>query len=250
MASFTLRPMAADDVDACARVAGLAFQSDRHTQLKALDPDDPYDHEQGMKGGLQYWLGSSPSGIVESTVAVSNSTSEIVGWVAWGFHRFNSAEADAKHQAEIKELTRSPSSKDDPLPEISTEYDPSKSMRQNLEGYTGQDMSNWMKKLMPPGTRCMYICSIAIHPDYQGSGIGSALIKQGTDRADKEDVSAWVHASEAGANMFGRHGFREVGNLVLDLDHWNQHNLDPPEGQGNEWGKYTFKYMQREPLRT
>ena len=247
--SFTLRPMTKSDIPACAHLAGLSFESDRHTQLKALSPTNPYNHEEGMKQGLAYWLGSSP-GSIETTVAIDNSTQEFLGWVAWGFRGFNSPEADAQLKEEIEKLSEDdasrPAEAGSENEHVENASSISASAREKLENQTGSDMTAWMKRLMPPGTKCMYICSIVVHPDHQGRGVGSALIREGTDRADKEGVFCWVHASEAGAPMFERCGFLEVGRLELDLDRWNTEAVIPPEGPDAKWGTYVFRYMRRD----
>ncbi|GAM83796.1 hypothetical protein ANO11243_017860 [Dothideomycetidae sp. 11243] len=240
--SIELRTISEADIPDCARIAGLAFENDRHTQLKARSPTDPYNHEEGMRGGLRYWLGK-PAGEHLTTLATDESTGETVGWVVWGLKGLDkpatkSGETTTESTSEAAETATAIASE--------ANNDNHKTARQKLEAYTSADMQTWMARLMPPGTRCMYICSIAVHPAWQHKGVGSALLKPGLARADEEGVFCWVHSSAAGADTFAKHGFVEVGKLDLDLDEWNLERVDPPEGEGEKWGLYTFKYMKRE----
>ncbi len=80
--------------------------------------------------------------------------------------------------------------------------------------------------------------------------MGSAFIKWGTDKADEDDVRCWVHASEAGWPAFKKAGFEVVGTLELDLDQYASEQRKFADGRPEEkWGKYAFRYMQREPRR-
>jgi GNAT superfamily N-acetyltransferase len=76
-----------------------------------------------------------------------------------------------------------------------------------LEGITNGSMNEWVKILSPEGTKHMILNAIAVHPAFQGQGVGSSLIKWGTDIVDRESIYCWVHASEAGASVFRGKGF-------------------------------------------
>ncbi|WPH02489.1 Hypothetical protein R9X50_00535400 [Acrodontium crateriforme] len=257
--SFTLRPLENADVATCAHIAGEAFKKDRHTQLKTRCPENPYDHEEGMKGAFAHWL-SRPSGTIEGTVAVDQTSGQVVGWIVWGFRGFDDdasrqgkveenpeEKVEEKTKDEVKDKVEVEKEQIEPDTAPPTESTPpvKKRTRASLEEYTSADLQTWMKRLMPPGTKCMFICSIAVHPSYEGHGIGTQLMAQGTTKADAEGVKCWVHASEAGAQIFETCGFEQVGSLALDLDAWNVDNIVPPEGDGAKWGIYTFRYMVR-----
>ncbi|KAF7193261.1 hypothetical protein HII31_05355 [Pseudocercospora fuligena] len=243
--SYSLRPLTRSDVPACAHVAGLAFESDRQTQFKARSPKDPYDHEAGMQGALTYWLNQAP-GVMDLTIAEDTSTKIVIGWVAWVYRGFNSTEGHALREKELKQLQDDHAEDDQPTSPSPIEESATSeiSARARLEKYTGEHLNVWMKRLMPLGTKCMYISSIIVHPLHQGKGIGSALIRRGTARADEENVYCWVHASQSGAKAFERQGFKTVGQLELDLDSWNTECIVPHDG--SRWGMYTFKYMRRD----
>lgn len=57
-----------------------------------------------------------------------------------------------------------------------------------LEAFCTADMNRWISKIMTPGTKCGYLTSCLVDPLYQGRGVGSALIRWGTERAAREGV--------------------------------------------------------------
>ena len=118
-----------------------------------------------------------------------------------------------------------------------------------LENLTGEDVNRWMKELMPPGTKCMFVVSLTVAPEWQGQGIGSAFLKWGAENADKAGVFCWVHSSEAAWTTYAKAGFKVVGALDVDLD---EYAIGPPprkelEVSKGKWGHYVFRYMKRLP---
>jgi len=55
------------------------------------------------------------------------------------------------------------------------------------------------------------------HPSYERRGVGSQLVKWGTDRADEDGLPAWLEATPTGYGLYIRHGFEGVGDLISDL---------------------------------
>jgi ribosomal protein S18 acetylase RimI-like enzyme len=115
-----------------------------------------------------------------------------------------------------------------------------------LEAHTNASMKEWMEILMPPGTKCMYICTLTVSPKYQGRGVGSALLKHGTGIADRFGIFAWVHSSddESAWKLYEKFSFQTQGALDVDLDEYAP--APPPEGD-SAWGRYVFRYMKRLP---
>lgn len=241
--SFSLHPATSADIPALAEISGLSFEKDRHTQLKAAHPTQPYNHAAGMVGGFEYWL-SLPKGKAELVKAVDNETGHIIGFVCWG-----SRLDQPQQQQQPPQQTASSVKK----PEVVVGSDHVKADAPDLDALaqlkelTSDHLARYMEKVMPPGTRAMYIISIAVRPDQHGHGVGSALVRHGTDRADAEGVFCWVHASEDGAGVFRKCGFEVDETLQIDLDHWaGQMDIKPPGGD-EKWGTYTFRYMIRQP---
>lgn len=115
-------------------------------------------------------------------------------------------------------------------------------------------MSDWQNALNTRGQRRMYILGISVHPAHQGRGVGRALIRYGTERADAAGVVAWVQSSEAAVKAFEKEGFveRKEATVTADLDEYAT-RPPRPTGSGDDgdgggkWGSYTWRYMVREP---
>jgi predicted N-acetyltransferase YhbS len=101
-----------------------------------------------------------------------------------------------------------------------------------------------MAKLMPDGTKCMFICTLSVDPEYASHGVGSALMEWGTRIADEDKIFCWVHASDGSHMFYGKHGFETVGELTVDPDEFA---TQPAPDDGGTWGQYTFRYMKRLP---
>ena len=61
-----------------------------------------------------------------------------------------------------------------------------------------------------------YVRDIGVHPDMQGKGLGSALLRPTLERCDREGLPAYLEASsERNAALYERHGFRLVRELRI-----------------------------------
>jgi ribosomal protein S18 acetylase RimI-like enzyme len=59
-----------------------------------------------------------------------------------------------------------------------------------------------------------YVRDIGVHPDAQGRGLGSALMRPLLDRCDREGLLAYIEASsERSAMLYERLGFRHIQEL-------------------------------------
>lgn len=56
-----------------------------------------------------------------------------------------------------------------------------------------------------------YLLNLAVQPDCQGQGLGSALLRHGTERAGREVLPCFLEtASVRNVELYRRHGFRQV----------------------------------------
>jgi ribosomal protein S18 acetylase RimI-like enzyme len=254
---FTIEPVVQSDIAALAKISGNTFEDDRHTQMKMLGKH-PYDHEGGMKQALESWLASERCIVFK---AADKETGEPMGWNCWGFRGFEREEVESvglrkqsgkEEVAEVaeehegrgtQETTKQEIPKEEPETELEEEADDPIA---RLEAHTDASMKQWMELLMPDGTKCMFICTLTVSPKFQGRGVGSALLKYGTDIADRFGVFAWVHSSdlEAAWKLYEKFGFKTQGTLDVNLDEYAP--APPPEGE-NAWGRYVFRYMKRLP---
>ena len=61
-----------------------------------------------------------------------------------------------------------------------------------------------------------YVRDIGVHPNMQGKGLGSALLRPTLERCDREGVPAYLEASsERNAALYERHGFQRVKELSV-----------------------------------
>ncbi|KAJ7086269.1 hypothetical protein C8R44DRAFT_536051, partial [Mycena epipterygia] len=69
------------------------------------------------------------------------------------------------------------------------------------------------------GRKNMYIFDISVDPLEQRKGVGSALLKFGTDRCNAHQCYVWVHSSMTGPYpAFRKAGLKEIGRLDVNLD--------------------------------
>jgi GNAT superfamily N-acetyltransferase len=247
--------MTIEDAPRVGQIGKAAFLKDRHTMMKS---GDNYDHEAGAQEPFRHWL--SVPHRVQCIKAVDHS-GKMLGYVCWGFQGYSretiptldgrglgaeDVEPKGTSSPALQTVTKSgsettESAKNQPEEQsVTTAEDKIK----RLEAITDADMRSWMAKLMPDGTKCMFICTLSVDPEYASHGIGSALMEWGTKVADEEKIFCWVHAPDGSHIFYEKHGFEEVGELTVDLDEFA--TQPAPDNRGI-WGQYTFRYMKRHP---
>jgi GNAT superfamily N-acetyltransferase len=78
---------------------------------------------------------------------------------------------------------------------------------------------------------------LAVHPHYQRCGLGGRLLAPVLAQADKEGRKAYIEASEGGAGLYKKFGWRECAPpLLMDMAEF-----------GEEGGKVVTEYLMREP---
>lgn len=77
---------------------------------------------------------------------------------------------------------------------------------------------------------------LATLPSHQGHGIGSALLRWGTSKADACQCRVYLEATGEGFPVYIKHGFRAVEEVALDRALYG--------GVGRE----TFVIMIRDPM--
>lgn len=278
-ATFTLEHAVEADIPTLVSIGDEAFKADRHTQLKAAHPTTPYVHSASMPETFASWI-NSPREKLEFIKAVDTQSGEILGFICW-FKRFQpppeskapesqpeNTPTDAS-ESKTKEVAEAAEQKEtaeeivavakDADGRVRAEPETAESQRlaqeeayKEMTGITTDHLAAFQKKIMANGARCMIIVGISVHPDHQGRGVGSSLVKYGTDIADEEGVFCWVHSSEAGARNFVKSGFVEVDHLTIDLDDWaEKFGVGPPPAESGvddatpKWGPYTLRYFVR-----
>ncbi|KAJ5805339.1 Acyl-CoA N-acyltransferase [Penicillium riverlandense] len=84
--------------------------------------------------------------------------------------------------------------------------------------------------------RDMILDLLATLPSHQGRGIGSALLRWGTEKADAWQARIFLEATPEGIPVYLKHGWKIVEEVTLDLD---AHGAS---------GRETFTLMMRDPV--
>jgi GNAT superfamily N-acetyltransferase len=80
-------------------------------------------------------------------------------------------------------------------------------------------------------------------PPFQRRGMGTAMVRYGNERADRDVLPIILHASAYGWPIYMKQGFKTVHHLDIDLARW------APGAEGGDKGyeNYRFRYMIRLP---
>jgi GNAT superfamily N-acetyltransferase len=199
-----------------------AFAPDTHTNLKLYGTTpEPLDSSY-----IASWL-TNPECHVLKAVSVDDP-SIILGSICWGTRGYILRE---------------------PKPETTSEgsfggNSAPDSKIAALKDLTGSHFRKFMTEIMPHGTKCWYVGSLNVAPEYQGMGIGTALLEWGIKRVAEDGVFAWAHSSEMGWRAYAKCGFEIVRTLRVDLDGYaDGESVGKGPNEGGKWGEYVFRYM-------
>ena len=239
--SFSIHPVKFVDIPTLNRIGKESFVEDRHTQVKKLgsatiaylDEDSAdYRHAQGIKNPKQVAI-----------KAVDDKTGEILGSSSFFFRNFDLKDIPKEDLGEEPDFPKPKVVQHKEIrQEELTEADKAIAKLEDMEG---KDMEHWEGVLMPPGSKCLIIMGVSVDVKHQRKGIGAALLKWGTDQADKDGVYMWVHSSEMAWKAYANAGFEVAGTLDIDLDEWAPAPPPKEEGEGAIWGHYVIRYMKR-----
>ncbi|MGN6485823.1 MAG: GNAT family N-acetyltransferase [Thermomicrobiales bacterium] len=212
-----IRPVTAGDVPAMLDIFTRAFAGDPHTRLQiAWRGADTM--RQGMDAAMRSWLASPVSHLL---VVEESASLVVLGWACW---------AEVAPEPEVD-----PVPDDAPVPAVST------SPFEALQRLTGDDIRQCQRDVLARYGAVDVLVAIAVDPAHQSRGVGSRLIRWGTQRADARGLVCWVHASEAGSRAFARYGFEPHRDLTIELVPF------APPGDDRTWGTVRFRSMTRQP---
>ncbi|KAH7155778.1 putative GNAT family acetyltransferase [Dactylonectria estremocensis] len=242
--TFTISRASIHDVPRIGEISTRAFDRDSHSQMKIMG-QRPGAFAKGMAMGASPWIETQRGVLLKATDDRDGTT---VGSIAWGFRgiELDASQSDdggdTKGEEENREEDVGDGEEAGPIP--------GEERIKELEAMTSKHLSDFSDRIMPEGTKCMFIGGVSVDAKYEGQGIGSQLIRWGTEHADRHGVFCWVHSSEAGRHLFEKNGFKEVERLTIDMDQWA---VGPPPKNGvfgdrEKWGEYTFRYMVRQPM--
>lgn len=241
--NIVLTEASAADLPAIAETARVAFLSDTHTQLKDLVNGGSWFTSSDAQQWLQSLLDNPRIDIIvarNQQIPPGQSPTEvypapIAGFSIWGKRNYD----DTTNSAPAAP----------PGPRPPAPMHPSLPVHRpltvrDLEFIANQSMTDWQGYFCPPSVRCRFVVSCSVRPEYQGRGIGGALLRWGIDKCDDEGVYCWVQSSMGALRAYEAVGFTEVGRLELNLDDFSEgHSIQ--DGKG--WGIYVWPYMLRQP---
>ncbi|KAF9122226.1 hypothetical protein BG015_005622 [Linnemannia schmuckeri] len=240
-----------EDVDAIADISGDCFLTDSHTLLKAVWKGKDF-HREGSRDYVRSLFSNPRIDLLVARKGVDGED-KVIGSIIWAKCGYPVPGATQEEEA-ARIIKRDSLPKTSSLVRLAPPPAPVQAPEgqpltiKELEETTNQTMNHYVQLLMPEGCQCRFVCGMSVAPAYQGQGIGSALLKWGTDLADKDQVYSWVSSSMGGWPAYANAGFVEVGRLELNLDDYAQGiKWDQGDGSEKDWGTYYWPYMRRDP---
>lgn len=102
---FSISPIVEDDIPGICALSGVAFETDRHTMLKAAHPTRPYDHAGGTGDAVKYWL-SLPEGRLIALKAVDDKTGQVIAMGVYGM-RLKPPPPQSSHTGDVEKPSNS-----------------------------------------------------------------------------------------------------------------------------------------------
>lgn len=237
-AGFAIKAVQHEDIPVLAKLSAEAFKNDSHTEMKDLGKV-PYDME---KHALESFPGQLENPKYVVLKAEENITKSIMGFCIWAFRGFGPEEIPVIEDAPPKKV-QGPSAASSGPPESGNQEDMREESIKQLEAQTNEFMSTWMEEIMPPGTKCLIVVGLCVSPEYQRRGVGSALLKWGTDIVDAKGVFAWVSSSDGAKDAYAKAGFEVARSFTLNLDKYAPTPAPVDRYKDGKWGGYTWWKM-------
>ncbi|KAK4088893.1 hypothetical protein Purlil1_6746 [Purpureocillium lilacinum] len=87
------------------------------------------------------------------------------------------------------------------------------------ELFFGRLRDEWLARMA--GKPHAYLKLLHTDPDHQRRGAGSMLLQHLAAEADRLGLPTYLEASEEGAPLYEKNGFRRVATIITDLSRWN-----------------------------
>jgi GNAT superfamily N-acetyltransferase len=136
---------------------------------------------------------------------IDTATNTVIAFAHWEF-----APAQPT-QTELEEL----SSKPPPPPDANADA------WNDFFGYLSEQRRKFLGK-----KRVGFLHVLTTHPDHHRRGAGGLLMKYFLDEVDKEQLEAYLEASEVGKPLYARYGFKPVFEKTFDLEKYGGKGIE------------------------
>ena len=213
-------PASEDDLPSLTRIHMAGFVHDNPSRLMFENNEL---NEAMLRDTLKARLSDPKVAVIK---AVSKDTGNILGWQSCVFiNKDDNLESKATSTTGLEEAKRE-------------KTDNVRTLRSVLKEDALRVRKEWLAN-----KEYIYFDTLVVDPAAQGHGIGTALVRWVTDRADKQGIYCWLQSSRAAHSIYLKAGYRDVHSLKVDLSEF------APGGKEGGWGfgVYDFRYMLRLP---
>ncbi|KAL4994518.1 acyl-CoA N-acyltransferase [Aspergillus recurvatus] len=222
--SFSIRPLLPPDYIEAFAVADLAFAS-FNTLLYSTYPPSPESIAKLTAGRLRD-IATMPQ--ANMFKAVNKETGRIIGvarWVVAKEEEIVDGSIEDVVNGDVMHRTVPETN------EASTRAFYTMATRVKWDILGVEDERGQVVKLK----RRVELETLFTHPEYQGNGVGTALLQWGVDEADRLGLMAYLEATEEGRPLYDRFGFEAVKVVEFDA------------GAFGGVGKHQYTFMLRQP---
>lgn len=219
-AAFSLVPDSEDDIPSLIRVHIAGFGHDNSARLMFKDKDE---WEAALRDMLKAQLCNPRYPVIK---AISKDNGNVLGWSAC---RFFGKDDDLESIGAIVGVEEAAN-------EINDQKD--RSIRSVINKESIRVLKEWMTD-----REYIHFNTLVVDPAAQGQGVGTALARWVTDRADEHGTYCLLQSSPAAHGIYLKAGFRDVGSFEVDLREFAPGGRQ--EGWG--WGMYKLRHMLRLP---
>ena len=218
--AMSILPASEDDLPTLIRIHMAGFAHDNPSRLMFEN------NEQDEARLLERLKARHSDPKVAVIKAVSKDTGKILGWQAC---RFLDKGDDV--ESKVTPIAGFEAAKHE-------ETDNVRTLRSVLKEDAIRVQRDWMAD-----RKYIHFNTLVVDPAAQGHGVGTALVRWVTDKADEQGIYCWLQASRAAHGIYLRAGYRDVHSFKLDLSEF------APGGKEGGWGfgVYDFRYMLRLP---
>ena len=213
-------PASEDDLPTLIRIHMAGFAHDNPSRLMFENNEQ---NEANLLERLKERLSDPKMAVIK---AVSKDTGKILGWQACRF-----LDKGDDLESKVTPIAGFEDAKHEKTEDVRT-------LRSVLKEDAVRVQRDWMAD-----KKYIHFNTLVVDPVAQGHGIGTALVRWVTDRADEQGIYCWLQASRAAHGIYLRAGYRDVHSFKLDLSEF------APGGKEGGWGfgVYDFRYMLRLP---